>query len=81
MVHGDFVACNAFNVAEQLSEISVPTLVISGSDDKMTPQKVGQSLANKIPGAEFTTVPKSGHMMALEYPLEVTEIIEKFSLK
>ncbi len=78
VVHGDFVACNAFNVGDQLSEISVPTLVIAGSDDKMTPNKVGQSLARKIPNADFVTVPKSGHMMALEYPLEVTEIIESF---
>lgn len=78
VVHGDFVACNAFNVGEMLSDIDVPTLVISGSDDKMTPNKVGQSLAKKIPDAQFVTVPKSGHMMALEYPLEVTEIIKNF---
>lgn len=78
VVHGDFTACNGFNVSDRLNEIDAPTLIISGSDDKMTPVKVGQSLAKKISGAQFTIVPKSGHMMALEYPLEVTEIVEKF---
>lgn len=78
VTHGDFTACNGFNASEQLNQIDVPTLVMSGSDDKMTPNKVGQSLANKIPGSTFVTIPKSGHMMALEYPLEVAEIIERF---
>ncbi|MEM7131360.1 MAG: alpha/beta hydrolase [Chloroflexota bacterium] len=81
VVHGDFVACNGFDVRRRLGEVSVPTLVISGSDDKMTPQKFGRSLADAIPSASLEVMPKSGHMMALEYPLELTALVEQFMNK
>lgn len=78
VVHGDFLACNEFDVRNRLGEISVPTLVISGSDDKMTPNRFGQALAHQIANAQFKTIPQSGHLMALEYPLEVTRVMENF---
>ncbi|NKQ36854.1 MAG: alpha/beta fold hydrolase [Chloroflexi bacterium] len=79
VVYGDFAACDVFDVREQLGQISVPTLVISGSEDVMTPSKYGRYLADHIPHAEFVLIENAGHMMALEQPDEVaTAVIRQF---
>lgn len=78
VVHGDFVACNRFDIRQHLHEIGVPTLVVGASDDKMIPEKFSRLLAASIPNASFVLIPKAGHMMALEYPLQVTAVVERF---
>lgn len=79
VVHGDFSACNHFDLRERVHEISVPTLVIGASDDLMTPFKHNQFLAEQIANAQIERIDQAGHMMALEYPLEVTAAIQKFA--
>lgn len=78
VLYGDFVACNRFNVMERLPQIRVPTLVIAGTDDKMTPPKFGRYLADHIPQAELLTLDGAGHMMMLEQPGPVTAAIAVF---
>ncbi|MEJ2746377.1 MAG: alpha/beta hydrolase [Anaerolineae bacterium] len=78
VLHDDFVACNAFDVRDQLEKIGVPTLVVAGSIDKMTPPKFGHYLAEQIPQAELHLVEGGGHMMMLEQAGEVTAVITKF---
>ncbi|MCB9420687.1 MAG: alpha/beta hydrolase [Ardenticatenaceae bacterium] len=75
---GDFVACNTFDVRDQLGKIDVPTLVTAGSIDKMTPPKFGRYLAEQIPGAALHIVENSGHWMMLEQADEVTAVITQF---
>ncbi|HID52630.1 MAG TPA: alpha/beta hydrolase [Anaerolineae bacterium] len=78
VVYGDFAACDVFDVREQLGQISVPTLVISGSEDVMTPPKYGRYLAEHIPHATFTLIENAGHMMALEQPDELATAVARF---
>ncbi len=78
VVYGDFAACDIFDVREQLGQINVPTLVISGSEDVMTPSKYGRYLAYHIPHATFTLIENAGHMMALEQPDEVVTAVTHF---
>jgi pimeloyl-ACP methyl ester carboxylesterase len=78
VVHGDYLACNQFDVMERLGEIDVPTLVISGTHDQLTPVKYGRYLAHRIPGAHHVTVEGGGHMMALEHGAEVAEALSGF---
>jgi pimeloyl-ACP methyl ester carboxylesterase len=49
-----------------LSDIRVPTLVIVGSDDQITPPSAAQTLAQKIAGAKLVTLPDAGHVSNLE---------------
>jgi len=79
VVHGDFVACNQFDIRERVSEIAAPTLVLGASDDVMTPFKHNSSLAQQIPNAKLEKIDKSGHMMVLENPLDITTAIQKFA--
>jgi pimeloyl-ACP methyl ester carboxylesterase len=46
---------------EPLSAISVPTLVIHGTDDPMFPLEHGEALAREIPGARLLTLEGTGH--------------------
>jgi pimeloyl-ACP methyl ester carboxylesterase len=78
VLRGDFVACDEFDVMARLGEISVPTLVVAGTADRLTPHKYGAYLAEHIPNARLVTVEGGGHMMALEQPGVVAEAVAKF---
>ncbi len=78
VVHGDYVACNLFDVMERLGEINVPTLVVSGSADRLTPVKYGNYLAESIPNARLVVIEGGGHMMALEQPTKLAQVCSQF---
>ncbi|MBW8012781.1 MAG: alpha/beta hydrolase [Chloroflexi bacterium] len=78
VVLGDYVACNAFNLMERIQEIEVPTWVACGTQDRMTPVKFSEYLAEKIPNASLTLVPEAGHMLMLEQPEVVAAGLEDF---
>ena len=75
---GDFVACDHFDVIERLGEIDVPTLVITGSADQLTPPKYARFLAEQIAGARFVTIEDAGHMVMLERPAETAQASRDF---
>jgi pimeloyl-ACP methyl ester carboxylesterase len=51
-----------------LTAIALPTLVIVGSEDALTPPALAQTLAAKIAGATLVTIPTAGHVANLEQP-------------
>ncbi len=75
VAHGDYLACNAFDIRERLPEIKAPALVIGGSADKMTPHTYSVYLQEHLPHAELVTIEDGGHMMALEQPEAVAGAI------
>lgn len=75
---GDYQACDAFDVMEQVEQIAVPTLVIAGTEDKLTPLKYGAYLAGRIPSAQLVTIEGGGHMVMLEFPADVAQAIAGF---
>lgn len=61
-----------------LSEIEVPTLVISGEDDAICSPEVMDEMANKIPHCKHHTLPGAGHLSNLEASGEFNAILEEF---
>lgn len=61
-----------------LAGISVPTLVLVGEDDVITPPTVARSLAEAIPGARLEVISKSGHMAPYENPSVANTVILRF---
>ena len=51
----------------QLERIAVPTLVIAGEHDRITPAAAGRELAARLPTARFVEVPKAGHAPFLSH--------------
>jgi pimeloyl-ACP methyl ester carboxylesterase len=78
VLHGDFLACNDFNASERLAEIDKPTLILCGTDDKMTPFKHSQTLSQEIKGAKLVEIEGAGHMVGLEKPRAIAEALEAF---
>lgn len=74
----DFSACNTFNVREEIVSIEQPTLVISGSADKMAPIQYGRELADLLPNARLVEIEGGPHMVLLEKPTTVAAVIADF---
>ena len=77
-MEGDFRACDAFDVMGRLGEIELPTLVLCGESDALTPPKYSHFLAGNIPGARLEMVEAAGHMLMLEQPARAGEAIAAF---
>lgn len=75
---GDFRACDGFNVTDKLGLINVPVLVLTATDDKLTPVKYGTFIANSIKNAEMAVIEGAGHFSPIEKPLEVNQAIHGF---
>lgn len=74
----DFSACNVFDVTQEVEQIKLPTMVIVGVDDRLTPVKLSQYLHENIPGSVLKTIQQAGHMPMVEKPQEVNELIKSF---
>ncbi|MFM9881393.1 MAG: alpha/beta fold hydrolase [Burkholderiales bacterium] len=51
-----------------LPKIRVPTLLVYGADDTLTPPALGHAMAARIPGAEMVVIPEAGHLSNIERP-------------
>ena len=61
-------ALMSFDRRALLPAISVPTLVLAGDVDPNAPPAVMQKMAEKIPGAQYECLPRTGHLASLERP-------------
>jgi 3-oxoadipate enol-lactonase len=61
-----------------LSEISAPTLVITGSQDRLTPVEDAEELASLVPGARLVVVPGAAHGLAMEAAPAFNENVLRF---
>lgn len=61
-----------------LANIAVPTLVIVGAEDALTPPAMAQRLARDIRGAQLVTIAGAGHLSNLEKPAEFTDAVRRF---
>jgi pimeloyl-ACP methyl ester carboxylesterase len=75
---GDFLACNQFDVMGRLAKIRVPTLVLCGTDDRMTPPRYSEYLSASIKQAQLFIIPDAGHMLMIEKPKIVADLLSTF---
>ena len=66
VAHGDFFACDRFNVSEKLEQVRIPTLLICGEDDRMMPLRFSTYLKEQIRGAELVLIKEAGHFVMME---------------
>ena len=78
VTYKDFKICDGFDVLEKLNTIEVPSLIIVGKQDQLTPVKYSEFFRNKIKNSELHIINKAGHMVMLEKPNEVNQAIENF---
>ena len=68
VLHGDLSACNGMDIAAKLGAITVPTHVVCGTQDRMTPPPLSEFLRDRIAGATLHLVEGAGHFAMLEDP-------------
>jgi pimeloyl-ACP methyl ester carboxylesterase len=61
-----------------LPSIAVPTLVVVGQEDEITPPAVARKMTDAIPGAVMTTILGAGHIGPLEAPTAFTRVMAEF---
>jgi len=74
----DFLCCNKFDIMDRVHEVKVPTLIICGESDVMTPVKFANYLGAKIANSRLVVVPQSGHFVLAEKPQVANKAIEDF---
>lgn len=78
VLYGDYLACNNFDLTDHISTIQVPTLIICGEMDKMTPIYLSKQLQSLIPNNKIHLIPDAGHMVMLEKPDAVASAVQAF---
>lgn len=61
-----------------LSRIGVPTLIVCGEEDGLTPPAESQAMHREIPRAQLVLIPGAGHLSSLESPAAFNEAFRSF---
>jgi 3-oxoadipate enol-lactonase len=64
-----------------LPKLRVPTLLVCGQHDRISPPEEMRNMANAIPDSHFAEIPGAGHMAPLEAPAAVNATILEFLAK
>jgi pimeloyl-ACP methyl ester carboxylesterase len=72
VIFADLSACNDYRDAlAAAAKVAVPSIVIHGTRDLMTPAKAGRAIAAAIPGCRVAMIEGAGHMLMSERPDDV----------
>ena len=63
---------------ETLSKLNIPVLVVCGKEDLVTPPVLSEELAALIPGAQLEWIEGAGHMVPMEQPAALADLLKKF---
>ena len=68
------------DMTARLREIDVPTLVVCGADDQISPPSEMREMAASLPSATYVEIANAGHLPPLEQPSATNEAIQRFLL-
>ncbi|MCW7754370.1 alpha/beta hydrolase [Desulfobotulus sp. H1] len=74
----DFRACDDFDIMDRLHQITAPVLILTASDDQLSPVKYGQYLKDHISGSTLICIDRAGHLSPVEAPQPVNRAIADF---
>lgn len=84
---GEAIAAASLGMAERpdstpiLPTIDVPTTIVVGSADAMTPPPMSEAMAGAIPGAELVVLEGAGHLSNLEKPESFLSALHKLAAR
>ena len=62
------VSSRESGLAERVGELTLPTLVITGDDDRIVPTEQSLRLADELPNTQLVVIPQCGHLPHEEHP-------------
>jgi pimeloyl-ACP methyl ester carboxylesterase len=78
VLYGDYLACDRFDVMKEVEKIALPTLIICGNEDELTPVKYSQFLHSRIKGSRLEILRGAGHMVMMEAAESFNQKMEAF---
>jgi pimeloyl-ACP methyl ester carboxylesterase len=78
VLYGDFLACDRFDIMNEVEKIDLPTLILCGEEDELTPVKYSHFLQNRMKGSKLEVLPHAGHMVMMEAAKAFNEKIGGF---
>ncbi len=75
---GDFTACDSFDAMKEFPAISLPTLILCGKQDMLTPVKYSEFLRDNMADSEAVFFDDCGHMPMIEKSAEFNEAVASF---
>jgi 3-oxoadipate enol-lactonase len=76
--HPDFRGRNTF---VDLASVTVPTLIICGTEDSITPPELSQAIVEGVAGARVAWIEGAGHLSNIENPCEFNRVLRQFLLE
>jgi pimeloyl-ACP methyl ester carboxylesterase len=80
VLYGDFLACDRFDLLERVKEIDLPTLILCGEEDELTPLSYSEFLHHQIQSSKLEILPDAGHMVMMESPEAFNRKVRDFIL-
>ena len=74
------MACNQFDMRDRIAQIALPTLILCGEKDQLTPCALSDKLKKSIEGSRFEIIPSAGHMVMIETPKAFNQCVLDFIL-
>lgn len=72
----DWKATHQFDQMEHIHQIDIPTLILAGEDDPLTPVKYATFLHEKIQTSSLSILPNASHMLIAEYAQDVAQSVK-----
>ncbi len=63
---------------KRIHRIHAPTLLVWGKQDRLVAPAYAQEFASRIPRSKVEMIDQAGHLLALEHPARLAELIEQF---
>jgi pimeloyl-ACP methyl ester carboxylesterase len=74
----DFLACDQFDLMEEIGKIHLPALIVCGKEDRLTPVKYSEFLNKRMAESRMEVIEGAGHMVMLERPRALSGAILRF---
>lgn len=80
LASADYEACNGFDVRQRLQSINIPTLIMVGEEDKMTPVTWSTYMKENISKSKLVIMKESSHLPMLERPTDFNRHLSEFAM-
>jgi pimeloyl-ACP methyl ester carboxylesterase len=77
-LHADLFAAAQFDSSAWVGSLTVPALVIWGSNDAITPRELPEELAEKLPGGRLLIIGGAGHVVMIDARNEFNRAVAEF---
>ena len=71
-------ATRAYNVRAELGRLTLPTLIVWGREDRITPTDVAEAFADELPNARLVFIDACGHAPPIEQPEAFSRFLGEF---